>query len=192
MTVGQVAFVQRMKISSWLCLLSLCGPATVRTASADDGPVADQAQELHPIFVHPIRLRLHGGVGAAQRAKTGDGFSLAVLGGAQLMLPANKNQGYGIEVSYIQTDARNARRYVATGLFVENRLFGWFLMSLGFGAYVPLQEPRPIPVGISTKLGWNPDLHPVINPFVVFRADWIFDDRFQGVLSADGGLEFKF
>ena len=58
-------------------------------------------------------------------------------------------------------------------------------------AYVPLDEPRPTPVGFSTKLGWVPQYHRVINPFAVIRADWIFDDRIIGILSADLGISLN-
>ncbi len=94
------------------------------------------------------------------------------MGGVHLMLPANANQSFGVELDFIQADARPERRYVAAGLFVENRLFECFLLSIGLMAYVPLDEPRPTPVGFSTKLGWVvPQYHRVINPFAVIRAE---------------------
>jgi len=151
----------------------------------------NEREERHPIFRFPKILRFHGGVGFAQRAKEGDGISLAVVGGVQLMLPANATQSFGLAVDYVQTDARNERRYIAPILFVENRMFGWFLMSLGVGPYISLgRSRRPTSVGISTKLGWAPDFGGVVNPFVVFRTDWVFDDRIAGALSADAGIAF--
>ena len=182
-------------------MLGLVCPLEPRTARADEpdttvetpaDTLESERKERPPIAVYPIYLRLHGGVGLAQRARDGDQLGVAALGGVQLMLPANATQSYGIEVDYVQTDARRARRYVMVGLFVENRMFGWFLMSLGLAGYISVDDPRPIPFGISTKLGWAPNLHPVINPFIVFRTDTIFSDRFQGVLSADGGLSLSF
>ena len=148
-------------------------------------------KELAAIFRYPLFLRLHGGVGFAQRAREQDGLSFAAVGGLQLMLPANANQSFGVEVDYVQANARPERRYVAAGLFVENRLFDWFLLSIGLMAYVPLVEPRPTPIGISTKLGWAPNYHRTINPFAVLRADWIFDDRIVGMLSADFGISIS-
>lgn len=108
------------------------------------------------------------------------------------MLPANATQSFGVEVSYLQTDARSERRYLASILFVEARLFGSFLLSIGLGAYVPLvATPRPTPIGISTKLGWAPRLNPLVNPFIVVRTDTVFDDRIVGSLVADFGLAFS-
>ncbi|MEM8607156.1 MAG: hypothetical protein AAGF92_08625 [Myxococcota bacterium] len=157
-----------------------------------DVEVEEPDAELHPIFRYPLRLRIHGGVGFASRAAPGSKISLAVVGGLQLMLPANENQSFGVGVAYLQTDSRAERRYITPGLFVENRMFGWFLMSLGVGAYVPLTEPRPTRVGISTKLGYSPTLERVINPFVVLRSDWIFDDRIVGSLTVDAGMSLHF
>lgn len=183
-------------------ILGLLCPTTAATAQADkpeapaDRPAAEappaEEEERPPIFLYPIYLRLHGGIGLAQRARDGDQLGVAAIGGVQLMLPANARQSFGIEVDYVQTDARQERRYIMVGLFVENRMFGWFLMSLGLAGFISVDDPRPIPWGISTKLGWAPDLHPVINPFVVFRTDTIFADRFQGILSANGGISLKF
>lgn len=174
-------------------LLLAASPA----AAQDEGPppaeapAAEPEKELAPIFRYPLLLRVHGGVGLAQRARPTDGVSPAFVGGVQLMLPANENQSFGVEIDFLQADARPERRYVAAGLFVENRLFGGFLLGIGLMAYVPVQEPRPTPIGISTKLGWAPQRHPVVNPFAVLRADWIFDDRIIGVLSADVGISFS-
>ena len=161
----------------------------LETAAA---PEAEPDDELAAIFRYPKILRIHGGIGFAQRARPEDGISLSAVGGVQLMLPANATQSFGVEVDYLQTDARNQRRYIATILFVENRMFGWFLMSIGLGAYVPLEGRRPTPVGISTKLGWAPNYHKVVNPFVLLRADWIFHDRIVGSLKADTGIAFSF
>ncbi|MEM7434017.1 MAG: hypothetical protein AAF436_02615 [Myxococcota bacterium] len=180
------------------CLLLCCvfvTSAWPNLADADTDPpppieVEVEAEELAPIFVYPLRLRIHGGVGFASRAKPGDGVSLAAVAGVQLMLPANATQSFGVDVAYLQTDARPERRYITPGLFVENRLFGWFLMSLGVGAYVPLVDPRPTRVGISTKLGWAPDFGGAVQPFVVARSDWIFDDRIVGSLTVDAGVSF--
>lgn len=122
---------------------------------AEPLPEPKKNQELAAIFRYPLFLRLHGGVGFAQRARQQDGISLAA------------------------------------GLFVENRLFDWFLLSIGLMAYVPLDEPKPTPIGISTKLGWAPQYHRVINAFAVIRADWIFDDRIIGILSADFGISLS-
>lgn len=168
-----------------------------RHATADELETTENAapepdDELAAIFRYPKILRIHGGVGFAQRAKTDDGLSLSAVGGVQLMLPANATQSFGVEVDYLQTDARNQRRYIATILFVENRMFGWFLMSIGLGAYVPLEGRRPTPVGISTKLGWAPNYHKVVNPFVLLRADWVFHDRIVGSLKVDTGIAFSF
>ena len=160
-------------------------------AAAEESTATEKKKELAPIFRYPLFLRLHGGVGLAQRAQQQDGVSFAALGGLQLMLPANANQSFGVEIDFIQADARRARRYVAAGLFVENRLFDWFLLSIGLMAYVPLESPRPTPVGISTKLGWAPQYHRIVNPFAVIRADWIFHDRIVGILSADLGISLS-
>lgn len=183
-------------LAAYFCL----SPLSVPIARAEPGPVEEEVavvvdesdEDLHPIYRYPLRLRIHGGVGFASRAAPGDKVSLAVVGGIQLMLPANETQSFGVGVAYLQTDARAERRYITPGLFVENRLFGWFLMSLGVGAYVPLTEPRPTRVGISTKLGYAPDLRRVINPFVVLRSDWIFDDRIVGSLTVDAGMSLHF
>lgn len=188
-----------MRLHVLACLL---GSSSLLTSAAAAEPVVEEevdlvvqegaTEELHPIFRYPLRLRIHGGVGFASRAAPGDQIALAVVGGIQLMLPANENQSFGVGVAYLQTDARAERRYITPALFVENRMFGWFLMSLGVGAYVPLTEPRPTRVGISTKLGYAPDLGRVINPFVVLRSDWIFDDRIVGSLTVDAGMSLHF
>ena len=169
------------------------GSSVVDPAAAVEHASADPPRETPAIFRYPILLRVHGGVGVAQRAREqGDRVALSLLGGAQLMLPANASQSFGVEVSYVQTDARSERRYLASILFVEARLFGGFLLSIGLGAYVPLvAEPRPTPVGISTKLGWAPRFHPRVNPFAVIRTDTVFDDRIVGSIAADFGLSFS-
>ncbi len=177
----------------WVLMwLVLCA---VAQAEGDDAAAKLQEYEersQHPLLRYPKRLRVHGSLGLAQRAKSGDALSLGTSAGVQLMLPANAMQSYGIGIDYVQTAARNARRYMAAGLFAENRLFGWFLTSIGAVAYVPLAETRPVPFGISTKLGWAPDLYDVINPFVIFRSDWIFGKRIQGMTSVDIGLTLLF
>ncbi|NNE17795.1 MAG: hypothetical protein HKN10_04875 [Myxococcales bacterium] len=167
-------------------------------ARAQDVPTDVEAQidvepekELAPIFRYPMILRVHGGVGFAQRARPQDGISPAYMGGVQLMLPANATQSFGIEIDFIQADARATRRYVAVGLFVENRLFESFLLGIGLMAYAPLEKPRPTPVGISTKLGWVPQYHRIINPFILLRADWIFHDRIVGILSGNFGISLN-
>lgn len=185
----KTAFV--FALAFWLAAVP---QARAHEAAAQAEPAnVEPVDELPAIFRFPIILRLHGGVGFAQRARLeGDRLSLAAVGGAQLMLPANATQSFGVEVSYLQTDARSERRYLASILFVEARLFGSFLLSIGLGAYVPLvATPRPTPIGISTKLGWAPRLHPLVNPFIVVRTDTVFDDRIVGSLVADFGLAFS-
>ena len=176
--------------------IGCAAPSTVRAEDAVEAEVGASrdspapTKELAPIFRYPLLLRVHGGIGFAQRARQQDGISLAAMGGVQLMLAANENQSFGVEIDFIQADARPERRYVAAGLLVENRI-DWFLLGIGSMAYVPLAEPRPTPVGITTKLGWVPSYHRVVNPFIVLRADWIFDDRIVGILSANAGIQLS-
>ena len=71
-------------------------------------------------------------------------------------------------------------------------MFGWFLMSIGAAAYIPLEDPRPTPFGLTTRLGWAPEWKGRVSPFVAFRSDWVFRDRIQTLVSVDAGLTFAF
>ena len=153
---------------------------------------AEQPVEAHPLQKYPLRLRMRGGVGFAQRARTtNNNITLSTLGGLQLVLPANRTQGYGLEVDYLQLTTRQERRFISLGLSLEQQLFGWLVSGISFRGAFALEGGRDIPFGITTRLAWRSKGGQRFKPMVALRNDWIFGERIHAATSLELGLEYR-
>ena len=159
-----------------------------RAHAQGQSEVLEQSQsDPIPLLSLPWLVRLHASAGWSRNATLDGDSTVGYTSGAQLMLPANADQSFGVEVSYVQTDERDERRTLAAGLFIEQRTFGWFLSGIGGVGHFLIDNERPVNFGISTKLGWAPILG-AVSPFAVVRSDWIFDDSTISMTSLDVGL----
>ncbi|MEL6547569.1 MAG: hypothetical protein AAFQ82_23300, partial [Myxococcota bacterium] len=139
--------------------------------------------QVEEMFEFPWRLRVRSGIALTPEPNRNRyGF------GAQLVIPANAAQGWGPGVDILQTQQR---RYLAAGLFVEQRLFDAFLMSIGGVGYFPTEDDRPVPFGISSKFGFAPTWG-LISPYAGLRIDQVFEEDTLRIFTADAGLTFAF
>ena len=102
----------------------------------------------------------------------GQGYQHA---GVRLLLNANDKQKYGLELSRINTSAGD---YLAVGIVLEQRKFGWFNMSIGSIGYFGRDGRQNIP-GLVSNLGWEPVTSDVFKPFVTLRNDVLFGSKTQ-------------
>lgn len=142
-----------------------------------------QAEEM---FTYPLRVRLHGGIGLNP-----DANDIGYTGGAQLAIAANATQSWGPAVAYVQTQDGDNGRFLAVGLFVEERLFNAFLLSIGGVGYFPTADERPVPFGIASKFAYAPTWG-VLSPYAGIRIDQIFGVETQSLFSADLGVTLAF
>lgn len=134
---------------------------------------------------NPWRARLHGSAGW-NREQT-----LGYTAGAQLVIPANASQGWGPDITWVQTQDREAGRFLAVGLFVEQRFFDLVLTSIGGVGYFPLVDERPVPFGISSKFGFAPSWG-LVSPYAGLRIDQVLSKPGRRLLSADIGVSIAF
>ena len=114
-----------------------------------------------------IKIRPHVGLGDLD----GKAYQHA---GVRLLLDANSSQKYGFELTKVRTRQDN---YVAAGIVLEKRMFGWFNLSIGtIGYFRQGQGSRNYP-GLVANLGWEPPTTGAIKPFVTYRNDTIFADK---------------
>jgi len=124
------------------------------------------------VFIRPT-----AGVGfmAQPSGKTGgSGYDV----GGRILLATNEFQKYGIEVSSLDghrfNGSREEGRYLCTGIVLEQRLFNWFHMGIGTVGYIAQGRSKSSPFGLTTTLGWEPDLASW-HPLIAYRSDLIID-----------------
>jgi hypothetical protein len=115
-----------------------------------------------------IVLRPHAGMGSL------DG-SAYHHGGGRLLLNTNTFQKYGLELTRLKTTQGD---FVAAGIVLEQRLHGWFNMSIGTIGYFSqgsaTVQNQP---GLVSNLGWEPLDYGVIKPFITYRNDILFGNK---------------
>lgn len=109
--------------------------------------------------------------------------------GLRMLLSATGIRRYGLELSRL---SRGDGDYVAAGIVLEQRLFGWFNMSIGtIGYFGQGNDARNHP-GLVANLGWEPDTNSPFMPFVTLRNDVIFADNTQSGAALCAGFSIKY
>ena len=109
--------------------------------------------------------------------------------GFRLLLNSGENQRYGLDITYFQS---KDDKFVSVGIVLEQVLFGWFNSSIGTIGYLDYGEDDEACIGITSNLGWEPDNHIPIHPFVTWRNDIIFGKKTENVNSLSIGFDFVF
>lgn len=139
--------------------------------AAQDRGGSESAAPAAPAGPH-LELRPHAGVGTLS-AWDGSTSGAYWHAGGRVLLSANQVQNYGIEVTHLDSKDRN---FLVVGVILEQKLWRWFLMSIGTVGYVKTGHTTGTdgsPFGIVSNLGWEPSW-PIVRPFVTYRAEWIF------------------
>jgi hypothetical protein len=139
-----------------------------------------------------LELRPHAGGGYASALGDGPGGGVFHAGG-RVLLAANATKLYGLEATYLRVPGKGGTRaeYLATGIVLEQRLWGCFNMSIGTVGYVGLSSGLGNLFGIVTNLGWEPDWGR-ISPFFTYRSDWIFSQPKVNINSVSAGTTVRF
>ena len=110
--------------------------------------------------------------------------------GGRILLSSNGLQKYGLEITAF--DGKDAK-FTSAGIILEQRLFGWFNMSIGTIGYFGYGDKLLNVPGLTSNLGWEPDNDTSFKPFVTYRNDVIFNRSTIGVLdSLSVGFAFEF
>ncbi|MBN2016934.1 MAG: linear amide C-N hydrolase [Candidatus Cloacimonetes bacterium] len=109
--------------------------------------------------------------------------------GARILLQTGESQRYGLDVTYFD---RKGDTFFSLGIVLEQILWGWFNSSIGTIGYFHYGEDNESVVGITSNLGWEPDNHIPIHPFVTWRNDIIFGKKVENVNSISAGVDFYF
>jgi len=136
-------------------------------------------------------LRPSGGIGISFFMPNHN-IDMSWHGGMRLLLESNKKQRYGIECSYVQSNAFTndaSKTFISTGFILEQRLFDWFLMAIGTIGYISLEQGGGSPFGILTNLGWEPKMDGNWSPFITYRAEFLFlNNSFVQISSISAGI----
>jgi len=125
-----------------------------------------------------IQIRPHFGYGT----KKSKHYGLRVL------LNSSDTQAYGLELTKFQTKDDD---FSTIGIVLEQRLWGWFNMSIGTVGYFNYKDENV--VGLVSNLGWEPDNHIPFKPFITYRGDVIFGkDNTDTIHSISAGFKFEF
>lgn len=108
--------------------------------------------------------------------------------GIRVLMPSGKNQRYGVELNHFMTG--NDTSFTSAGILLEQRLRGWFNMSVGTIGYIDYNGCNPF--GLVTNLGWEPQSTGSIEPFITFRNDIIFSESTDSIYSISAGISLKF
>jgi len=109
--------------------------------------------------------------------------------GFRLLLNSGKNQRYGLGVTYFKS---KDDKFVSVGIVLEQILFGWLNSSIGTIGYFDYGKDNDKLFGITSNLGWEPENHIPIKPFVTWRNDIIFGSNIENVNSISIGFDFVF
>jgi hypothetical protein len=109
--------------------------------------------------------------------------------GTRLLLGANDKQKYGLELSRLNTAQGD---YLAVGIVLEQRKFGWFNMSIGsIGYFWQGGGVQNVP-GLISNLGWEPVTTDTIKPFVTLRNDVMFGNKTKAGYALSAGLSLTY
>lgn len=106
--------------------------------------------------------------------------------GCRILLSTNDIQKYGLEITAFDS---KGKKFTSAGIVLEQRLFGWFNMSIGTIGYFNYSSNV---AGLTTNLGWEPDNHIPFKPFVTYRNDVIFSNSIEESHSLSIGFTFEF
>jgi hypothetical protein len=106
-----------------------------------------------------------------------------------LLLNANDRQKYGLELSRVNTSQGD---YLAVGIVLEQRKFGWFNMSIGSIGYFGQGGGVLNVPGLVSNLGWEPVTPDAINPFVTLRNDVMFGNKTKVGYALSAGLSLTY
>lgn len=109
--------------------------------------------------------------------------------GFRLLLNSGKNQRYGLDVTYFES---KDNKFVSIGIVLEQILFGWLNSSIGTIGYFDYGKDNDKLFGITSNLGWEPDNHIPIKPFVTWRNDIIFGSKIENVNFLSIGFDITF
>jgi len=121
-------------------------------------------------------------------ASNDDGSAYHV--GARILLNVGAIRRYGLEIS--QFNIEHGGDFTSLGIVLEQRLLGWFNMSLGTVGYFGYSVDLENPVGLMTNLGWEPVLDNPFQPFITYRNDIIFSNKIDTVHSLSIGVTCEF
>lgn len=109
--------------------------------------------------------------------------------GLRLLQGVTDIRRYGLELSRVNSKVGD---FISTGIVLEQRLAGWFNMSIGTIAYLGVgQGSRNYP-GVVANLGWEPETNGALRPFVTLRNDVLFADSTLSGLSLSVGMGMQF
>jgi penicillin V acylase-like amidase (Ntn superfamily) len=109
--------------------------------------------------------------------------------GGRILLPASDKR-YGLEFTQFVDD--NDESFSSIGIVLEQRLFNWFNMSIGTIGYFDYGVDSDNVIGLTTNLGWEPDNHIPLKPFITYRNDVIFGDDTDTIHSLSIGFSLDF
>ncbi|OIO60947.1 MAG: hypothetical protein COX57_05995 [Alphaproteobacteria bacterium CG_4_10_14_0_2_um_filter_63_37] len=106
--------------------------------------------------------------------------------GIRILGQAGGAKRYGLELTRLTPE--RGPSFTAFGIVLEQRLWGWFNMSIGTIGYIGAGGGRQRPFGLVTNLGWEPEDWEGIKPFVTLRSETIGTDPVGRVHSLSVGM----
>ena len=97
--------------------------------------------------------------------------------GVRFLLSSSSIQKFGLEVTRfdrVEDKFDHSKAFYSAGIMLEQRLFGWFNMSMGSVGYFNYGPDGEHAAGFMTNLGWEPDNKIPFFPFVTYRSEWIW------------------
>jgi hypothetical protein len=108
--------------------------------------------------------------------------------GVRILYDASADKKYGLELSRVNTKSGD---YVAAGIVLEKKKFGWFNMSIGTIGYFAQGGGQNLP-GLVANLGWEPEADDALKPFVTMRNDVLFGSKTLSGTALSAGVSMKF
>ncbi len=144
-----------------------------------------------------LMLMLSGGSAWADGLMVRPQAGIGVLDGKQyehvgmrLMSNVTDVRRYGLELSYLNSSGND---YVAAGIVLEQRLYGWLNMSIGTIGYFGQGSGSSNYPGIVANIGWEPESFGSFRPFIALRNDVLFtSDKTLNGSSISAGMAFEF
>jgi hypothetical protein len=109
--------------------------------------------------------------------------------GLRLLTGVTDIRRYGLELTRVNTAGQD---YVAMGIVLEQRLFGWFNMSIGTIGYFGQGVAANKSPGLVSNLGWEPVTSDSLKPFITFRTDIVFGDRTLAGSALSAGFSYTY
>ncbi len=106
--------------------------------------------------------------------------------GLRILLAASDIRSYGLEISQFEQANHN---FKSVGIVLEQKLYGWFNMSIGTVGYFGFHNSNP--VGLLTGLAWEPGDYGRVQPYISYRTDIVFADTTAIAQSLSLGLRFE-